>query len=286
MKTIQDPLSEGFLRHETDRGACDRDRRIDPARSEGRLGSPSSSWGSWRDSPIARSVRSNRHRTPGLASVLTVLTVLGLDLDGVTHEYLAGSRDSLRFVTRADVYKAGVLAGILERAPSGEVTFRYRPEYTGGPVATTLPITDRPVTRPGGGLAPVLRRPPPEGHRLTVLRREAKTSSDDELTLLLAVGADAPGDVQIVPADQPACRTRLSRRRRPRSTGLPAAHRTPRTATRSPACRPRHRPRCSPPPSRRTRERALLKIDPPQYPHLVANEVLHLGGGARARRSP
>ena len=33
---------------------------------------------------------------------------------------------TLRFVDRADVYKAGVLAGILERAPSGEVTFRYR----------------------------------------------------------------------------------------------------------------------------------------------------------------
>lgn len=37
----------------------------------------------------------------------------------------------LRFVTRADVHKAGVLAGSLERAPSGEVTFRYRPGYAG-----------------------------------------------------------------------------------------------------------------------------------------------------------
>lgn len=38
---------------------------------------------------------------------------------------------TLRFVTRADVHKAGVLTGFLERAPSGEVTFRYGEGYTG-----------------------------------------------------------------------------------------------------------------------------------------------------------
>ena len=42
----------------------------------------------------------------------------------------------------------------------------------------------------------------PEGHRLTVLRSALKTSLDDELTLLLAVGSDLPGDVQVVPAGE------------------------------------------------------------------------------------
>jgi HipA N-terminal domain len=40
----------------------------------------------------------------------------------------------------------------------------------------------------------------PEGRRLSGLRRAVKTSADDDLTLLLAVGLDPVGDVQIVPA--------------------------------------------------------------------------------------
>lgn len=70
---------------------------------------------------------------------------------------------ALRFVTRADVHEAGVLAGALERAPSGEVTFRCCEGYDGEPVATTLPITDEPVTRPGGGLPPFFAGLLPEG---------------------------------------------------------------------------------------------------------------------------
>ena len=44
------------------------------------------------------------------------------------------------------------------------------------------------------------RRLLPEGRRLGALRRAVKTSADDELSLLLAVGADAIGDVQVVPS--------------------------------------------------------------------------------------
>lgn len=40
----------------------------------------------------------------------------------------------------------------------------------------------------------------PEGHRLTVLKHATKTSMSDELTLLMIVGADTPGNVSIVPA--------------------------------------------------------------------------------------
>ncbi|GGL18529.1 hypothetical protein GCM10011588_36430 [Nocardia jinanensis] len=38
---------------------------------------------------------------------------------------------------------------------------------------------------------------------MSVLRRAVKTGLDDEFTLLLAVGADAPGDVQVVPHGEP-----------------------------------------------------------------------------------
>lgn len=188
--------------------------------------------------------------------------------------------DSLRFVTRADVYKAGALAGSLERSPAGEVTFRYRPEYAGEPVATTLPLTDRPVTRPGGGLPPFFAGLLPEGHRLTVLRREAKTSSDDELTLLLAVGADAPGDVQIVPADQPPAEPASLAEDDPavldfrQLTNAPDRHALPGVQDKASATMLTS-------PFATARERALLKIDPPQNPHLVENEVLHLGGARK-----
>jgi len=104
--------------------------------------------------------------------------------------------ETLRFITDADVYKNGTLAGHLERTSEGTVTFSYWPDYAGDPVGYTLPVTPKPVERPGGALPSFFAGLLPEGHRLSVLRQATRTSLDDELTLLLAVGADAPGDVQ------------------------------------------------------------------------------------------
>ncbi|HVQ90482.1 MAG TPA: HipA N-terminal domain-containing protein [Mycobacteriales bacterium] len=58
----------------------------------------------------------------------------------------------LRTVDRADVVKAGRHAATLSRTAAG-VEFRYLNSWItdGGPaVATTLPLTAGPVTRPGG----------------------------------------------------------------------------------------------------------------------------------------
>lgn len=47
----------------------------------------------------------------------------------------------LKFVRSADVYKAGVLAGHLNRTSRGSVVFSYTPSYlssAGRPVATQL----------------------------------------------------------------------------------------------------------------------------------------------------
>lgn len=191
---------------------------------------------------------------------------------------------TLRFVTRADVYKAGVLAGALERIPSGEVTFRYHEGYNGEPVATTLPVADEPVTRPGGGLSPFFAGLLPEGHRLTVLRREVKTSADDELTLLLAVGADAPGDVQVIPAGSAPAEPSPLADADPAHldfralTDAPDRHALPGVQAKASATMLTS-------PFATTAERALLKIDPPEHQHLVANENLHLSA-ARALRLP
>ncbi|MGW0178722.1 type II toxin-antitoxin system HipA family toxin [Nocardia sp. NPDC003345] len=112
----------------------------------------------------------------------------------------------LRTVRAADVYKSGRQAAELTKRTDGTLELRYLPEYlsaAGRPIATTLPLTDEPVRTFGGSLPAYFAGLLPEGHRLSVLRRAVKTGLDDELTLLLAVGADAPGDVQVIPHAEP-----------------------------------------------------------------------------------
>lgn len=100
----------------------------------------------------------------------------------------------------ADVYKAGVLAARLERHDGG-TKFSYLPAYlaSGGPaVASSLPLTAAPVLSAAGAAPPYFTGLLPEGRRLNALRRSVKTSVDDELSLLIAAGANPVGDVQIV----------------------------------------------------------------------------------------
>jgi serine/threonine-protein kinase HipA len=110
--------------------------------------------------------------------------------------------EQLRAVEQADVDKAGQRAAVLTRTVDG-VEFRYVSEWAkgnGAPVASTLPVRPEPVLRAGGALPSYFAGLLPEGRRLGALRRAVKTSADDELSLLLAVGADAIGDVQVVPS--------------------------------------------------------------------------------------
>lgn len=109
---------------------------------------------------------------------------------------------ALTKVASADVFKKGRLAARLIR-DKGTVRFEYDPQYLagGGPaVATTLPLTEEPVVTARGAVPTYFAGLLPEGRRLSGLRRAVKTSADDDLTLLLAVGLDPVGDVQIVPA--------------------------------------------------------------------------------------
>lgn len=110
--------------------------------------------------------------------------------------------ESLRRVGSADVYKAGQLAASINRTSAGGTEFAYIPGYAGDPVASTLPVGTAVIRNGSGSLPPFFAGLLPEGHRLTVLRRAVKTSADDELSLLLAVGADVPGDVQVIPAGE------------------------------------------------------------------------------------
>ena len=105
----------------------------------------------------------------------------------------------------ADIYKAGVLAARLERHDGG-TRFSYLPAYLsgGGPaVATSLPLTAEPVLSAAGAAPPYFTGLLPEGRRLNALRRSIKTSADDDLSLLIAAGGNPVGDVQIVGHGEP-----------------------------------------------------------------------------------
>ncbi|MCQ6270364.1 HipA domain-containing protein [Pseudarthrobacter sp. R1] len=105
----------------------------------------------------------------------------------------------------ADIYKAGVLAARLERHDGG-TRFSYLAGYlsAGGPaVATSLPLTSEPALSSAGAAPPYFTGLLPEGRRLNALRRSIKTSADDDLSLLIAAGGNPVGDVQIVGHGEP-----------------------------------------------------------------------------------
>ncbi|WP_104141097.1 type II toxin-antitoxin system HipA family toxin [Arthrobacter sp. ZGTC131] len=105
----------------------------------------------------------------------------------------------------ADIYKRGVLAARLERHDGG-TKFSYLPGYLqqGGPaVASSLPLTAEPVLSAAGAAPPYFTGLLPEGRRLNALRRSIKTSADDDLSLLIAAGGNPVGDVQIVGHGEP-----------------------------------------------------------------------------------
>lgn len=187
----------------------------------------------------------------------------------------APALEDLKRIIAADVYKDGVPAGTLTRDDQGAVTFRYLEGYAGDPVASTLPVGQDPVTAAGGGLPSFFSGLLPEGHRLTVLRRAAKTSADDELTLLLAVGTDAPGDVQVIPAGERLHTEAPVATDDPQTldfaalAGVPDRNALPGIQSKASASMvnvPVHLQGHS----------ALLKLDPPNHPYLVVNEALHL----------
>lgn len=200
--------------------------------------------------------------------------------------------DELRAVERATVLKQGTRAASLLRRPDA-VVFAYDEDYVaagGLPVATTLPVSPEPVvTHAPGALPPFFSGLLPEGRRLAALRSAVKTSADDELTLLLAVGADAVGDVQVVPDGEGPMdvepRVSVTDWSEVRFAELFAASvGSPQAVDRValPGVQDKVSARMLDVPVVREGARFVLKLDPPEFPHLGANEAFFL---AAARRS-
>lgn len=200
--------------------------------------------------------------------------------------------DELRSVERADVVKRGMKAGRLVRS-SHAVEFAYEEEYLaagGPPVATTLPLSEEPVvTHAPGALPPFFSGLLPEGRRLSALRRAVKTSADDELTLLLAVGGDAVGDVRVVPhgAEPVDIEPRVTvtdwsevRFDQLFATSVGGTDVLDRVAI--PGVQEKVSARMINVPVAREAARFILKLDPPEFPHLVANEAFFLEAARRS----
>jgi serine/threonine-protein kinase HipA len=203
---------------------------------------------------------------------------------------MSADLESLKLVERAWVYRKDLHAGQLVRRSDG-VVFTYRPEYLeagGPPVASTLPLDPRPVVTAAGAVPTFFSGLLPEGRRLTALRTAVKTSADDELSLLLAVGGDTVGDVRVLPEGskpeelEPLVRvndwsTVSFRELFAAATGTSDIDRVA-----IPGVQDKVSAAMMSVPVAGQSDRFILKLDPPEFPHLVDNEAFMLSAARRS----
>jgi len=185
----------------------------------------------------------------------------------------------------ADVYKGDQLAGYLTRTGDG-VSFSYTREYIAGSndaVASTLPVREAPYITGAGAVPAFFAGLLPEGARLMAVIAAVKTSPDDELSLLLAVGEDAVGDVRVVGHDlKPKSNSRIlpSAPKDVSFEDLFARSIDPSTLELDSAL-PGVQNKLSDAmvsfPVTGTNGPAILKLNPPEYPLIVENEAFCLG---------
>lgn len=193
----------------------------------------------------------------------------------------APCRDELRHVAQADVYVGNDLAARLTRRGDDGISFDYLADaeppqpVRGRSVAWSLlrsaayPVTTKSVVAP-----PFFAGLLPEGDRLSALAAATRTSANDHLTLLLAVGADTVGNVRIVPTgvepvaavplfdpdrddDFQAISDRLAAEVDP----VALAGIQPKVSARMPSAS-----------DRSLAGPAILKLNPHRYPRLIENE--------------
>ncbi len=157
----------------------------------------------------------------------------------------------------------------------------------GAPVAWSLPAREEAFTAPAAAVPAFFAGLLPEGRRLTALRRTVGTSADDEFSMLLAVGGDTIGDVQVVPAgDTPADTKQVvvgdfsevvfadlfaqAIGQQPDRTALPGVQDKISGQMLNMPVQGRSRG-------------YILKLNPPEFPHLVENEHFFFRAAARTR---
>lgn len=198
------------------------------------------------------------------------------------------SLQELKLVAQADVYCNDNLAGYLTRQDDGSIAFTYDVHYLhdgGSAIATSLPAARYAYVGPGGALPSFFSGLLPEGHRLTVLKDATKTSLSDELTLLMAVGSDTPGNVRVIPAGSKLEQTPVvAEFSTTEDLDFSALSRTLDRHS-IPGVQDKISATMLTTPVEFKNSAYLLKLDPRDHPHLVLNEALHLKA-ARALKLP
>lgn len=197
--------------------------------------------------------------------------------------------EALKDVVRADVYKAGALAGHLTRNAQGGTDFAYTEQWRaagGAQIATSLPVTSAPVATAAGAVPPFFAGLLPEGRRLGALVREVKTSADDELSLLLAVGGDTVGDVQVVaegaPPVQTAARLQIASFQEVRFAEVVAQIGLRSDRTGLPGVQDKVSAAMISLPATAAGAQIIMKLNPREFKHLVENEYFFLSAAQKA----
>lgn len=190
----------------------------------------------------------------------------------------------------ADVYKGVALAGKLHRRRD-RTEFTYAPGYLqqrSVAVATTLPLRAEPFVVPAGAVPAFFAGLLPEGRRLNALRARVRTSADDELSLLLAIGSDTVGDVRVLPeglgpeAIEPLVVVRKSWSEVDFKDLFERSIGTDPDRAGLPGVQEKISGRMIVFPLARRRGQYLLKLNPPEFPHVVENEAFFLRAARRS----
>jgi len=190
----------------------------------------------------------------------------------------------------ADVYKGDQLAGYLSRISEG-VSFEYAHDYIAGDndaVASTLPVREAPYMTGAGAVPAFFAGLLPEGARLHAVVAAVKTSPDDELSLLIAVGEDTVGDIRVVPHGAKPTAGSRTLPSTPGDTSFPDlfARSIDPLTTELDRALPGVQDKLSDAmvsfPLRGAKGPAILKLNPPAFPRMVENEAFCLGLARRA----
>lgn len=103
-----------------------------------------------------------------------------------------------KILEQLKIYKAGTLAGILQRTDAGcefsyDTAFLQQADSCG--ISFCMPKTRQTLTNNGVNLFPFFAGLLPEGLRLKALTRNLKTSEDDLFSIFAAIGSHVIGDV-------------------------------------------------------------------------------------------
>ncbi|RYG34763.1 type II toxin-antitoxin system HipA family toxin, partial [bacterium] len=194
-------------------------------------------------------------------------------------EYPMSASDRARdpHMNRANVWWDDQIAGTLHRG-EGETVFRYHPgfgatRWPGGGIATSLPREIGEVKTSGTRLPAFFANLQPEGYRAEALFARTRFARDDSFGIMLAIGADCVGNVSVLPEGKtpnfaaPDFRSddfeaSLEKDLEANAT-VPGVQEKVSSQTASyPVCQ--------------GREGAILKLDPPRFPHLTANEAFFM----------